>query len=150
MFGIPQAMCQQVFTNLRLRFEECVLVDGTHLSDIIFENWNFHVFTLLEIKIIFPKPCSFLSMIFKNSHYLMAQPLVVSVLIFHFILTKQTPCISWLTSDVILIETFYYYNKIKMFTNFEKFSKSKKFEKNRSFFRKAVIYQKKNVFFTFS
>ena len=35
MSAIPQTICQRVFTNLRFRFEECVRLDSTHLSDVI-------------------------------------------------------------------------------------------------------------------
>lgn len=37
MSAIPRTMCQRVFTNLRSRFEECVRLDGAHLSDVIFK-----------------------------------------------------------------------------------------------------------------
>ncbi|CAF4848254.1 unnamed protein product [Pieris macdunnoughi] len=37
MAAIPRTMCQQVFTNLRFRFEECLQRNGAHLDDVIFK-----------------------------------------------------------------------------------------------------------------
>ncbi|CAF4844855.1 unnamed protein product [Pieris macdunnoughi] len=37
MAAIPCAMCQQVITNLRFRFGECLQRNGAHLDDVIFK-----------------------------------------------------------------------------------------------------------------